>query len=156
MSREVTRARASNGVVEQRMAEIMARMRAGLWIRGESAPAFAEEWGIAVATVEGYSAEAWRRICAEADDAEQARPTIAGTLAVALEQSAGARNHKATAMLADTWSRVVGARAAERHEHSVIVAQFEALPPAGKASWLRERAARMLAEADRIESSEPG
>lgn len=136
------------------MAEIMARMRAGLWIRGETASELATEWGLAVATVEGYSAEAWRRICADANDAEHARPTIAGTLAVALEQSAGARNHKATAMLADTWSRVVGARAAERHEHSVIVAQFEALPPAGKAAWLRERAARMLDEAERLDPLE--
>jgi hypothetical protein len=57
-------------------------------------------------------------------------------------------------MLADTWSRVVGARAAERHEHSVIVAQFEALPPAGKAAWLRERAARMLDEAERLDPLE--
>lgn len=154
--KEVTRARATSAEVETRIAEIRMRMRAGIWVRGDSAEELAIEWGVAVATVEGYSAEAWRRVCAEADDAAAARPTIAGTVSVALAQAAGAREYKAVAMLADTWSKVVGARAPERHEHAHVVAQFEALPREGKVTWLRERAARLMAEADRLELNAAG
>ncbi len=38
------------------------------------------------------------------------------------------------------------------HEHAVVVAQYESLPAAGKAAWLRERAEKMLAEAKRLEA----
>lgn len=145
-------------MVSERVNEIKTLMRDGAWVRGATAPVLAERWGLAVATVEGYAAEAWRAVCDEADDAAEARPTIAGTLAVALAQSAAEKSHKTTAMLADTWSKVVGARAAEKHEHAVVVAQYEALPRSGKVAWLRERAQRMIAEADRLESEgdEPG
>ncbi len=148
----VTRVRATSAVVEERIGRIRGVMRAGMWRRGESSLDLAQEWGVALATVEGYAAEAWRRVCAEADDAEVARPTIAGTLSTALTQAADAREYRAVAALADTWSRVVGARAPERVEHAVVVAQYEALPREGKVAWLRERAARMLAEAQRLET----
>lgn len=144
--------RASPPTVAARVDAIAQMMRDGIWERGETAPVLAQEWSVATNTVEQLSSEAWRRVCAESNDADQVRPTIAGTLAVALVQSARARSHKTTAQLADVYSRVVGARAAERVEHAVVVAQFEALPAAGKAAWLRERAARMLAEADRLEA----
>lgn len=157
MSRGVTRAKAAAPPeMASRIDAIAEIMRAGAWVRGSSVVEMAAEWGIAVSTAENYSAEAWRRVCAEADDAAQVRPTIAGTLAVALAQSAAAQSHKTTAMLADTWSKVVGARAAERHEHAVVVAQYEALPREGKVAWLRERAKRMLAEADLLEADESG
>jgi len=126
-------------------------MRAGQWTPGETGRVLAKSFGVPLTTVEHYAAEAWRRVCAEADDAAKARPTIAGTLATSLSQAAAEREYKAVASLADVWSKVVGARAPERHEHAVVVAQYEALPPAGKAAWLRERAAAMIAEADRLE-----
>jgi hypothetical protein len=154
MSQAVTRTRAkavTSSELEVRVAEIRMRMRAGLWKRGETALELAEVWGVTQATVEGYSAEAWRRVCAEADDASAARPTIAGTLAIAFEQAAVAKEFRAVASLADTWSKVVGARAPERHEHAHVVAQFEALPREGKVAWLRERAAKLITEADRLE-----
>jgi hypothetical protein len=94
-------------------------MRRGEWVRGESAGLLAAEWGVAKNTVEQLSAEAWRRVCEEADDAEQARPTIAGTLAVSLAQAAESREYKAVASLGDVWSKVVGARAPERTQHDV-------------------------------------
>lgn len=153
-SRAVTRSKATSAEVETRIGRIRDMMRTGEWVRGKSSAPLADEWGMAVSSVEGYAAEAWRRVCAEADDAEQARPTIAGTLAVSLEQAATERQYRAVAALADTWSRVVGARAPERVEHAVVVAQYEALPREGKVAWLRERAERMLAEAARLEGTE--
>lgn len=156
MSKEVTRARASTAEVASRVQTIANIMRAGAWRRGESSEPLAELWGVEKATVEGYSAEAWRLVCGEADDAVQARPTIAGTVSVALAQAAEERNYKGVAALADVWSKVVGARAPEKHQHQVVVAQFEALPPAGKVVWLRERAAALLEEADRLEADAGG
>ena len=132
----------------------MGIMRRGAWVRGVTGPELAAELGVSVETMKQDAAEAWRRVCAEADDAEGARPTIAGTLAVALAQSAESRSHKTTAQLADAWSRVVGARAPERHEHAVVVARFEALPRDGKVAWLREQARRLLEQADALEADE--
>lgn len=136
-----------------RVAAIAEMMRAGHWTRGASDDVLAERWGLDASTVRKAAAEAWRRVCSESDDADGMRPTIAGTLAVALAQSAAERSHKSTAQLADTLSKVIGARAAERHEHAVVVAQYEALPAAQKAAWLRERAAGLLAEAERLEAA---
>lgn len=150
-SKAVTRA--STTTVAERVDIIADVMRRGQWVRGASSAPLAEEWGLAVNTVEQLASEAWRRVCSEADDAAAARPTIAGTLTVALAQSAAAREHKATAMLADTWSRVVGARAPEKHMHAVVVAQYDAMPKAGKVQWLRERARELEAEADRLEAA---
>jgi len=153
-SRAVTRTRATTAEVSQRVDAIAATMRSGLWVPGESGKILAKDWGLPLTTIEHHAAEAWRRVCAEADDAAKARPTIAGTLATSLSQAAAAHEYKAVASLADVWSKVVGARAPERHEHAVVVAQYEALPPAGKAAWLRERAAAMIAEADRLEAED--
>jgi hypothetical protein len=111
---------------------IVCIMRAGRWVPGESGKALAESWGLPLTTIEHYTKEAWRRVCAEANDAVEARPTIAGTLATSLAQAAEEREYKAVASLADVWSKVVGARAPERHEHAVVVANYEALPPSGK------------------------
>ncbi len=147
-TRAVTRAEPS--VVAARVDRIAEIMRAGQWVRGCTGQVLADEWGIPLTTVEHNAGEAWRRVCAEADDATKARPTIAGTLA----QSAEAREHRTTAQLADVWSRVVGARAPERHEHAVVVAQYDAMPKGGKVTWLRERAAALEAEASRLEADE--
>jgi hypothetical protein len=152
MSRGVTRAKAAAPAeMASRIETIANMMRAGAWNRGRSAEGLAETWGVAVSTVENYSAEAWRRVCAESDDAAKARPTIAGTVSTSMAQAAAAGNFRGVAALADVWSKVVGARAPEKHQHQVVVAQFDALPPAGKVTWLRERAAALLEEAARLE-----
>jgi hypothetical protein len=146
----ITRTR--DGIIVARVAHIADIMRRGAWERGVTGKELAAEWGLPATTVEHYSKEAWKRVCAEADDAAAARPTIAGTLSVALAQSADRRDHKSTAALADTWSRVVGARAPEKHMHAVVVAQYDAMPKAGKVEWLRERARELEAEAARLEA----
>lgn len=148
----VTRARATSTLqLAARINALADFMRTGQWIRGKSSAVFAEQWGLTVGTVENDAAEAWRRVCHEANDAGKMRPTIAGTLAVSLAQAAEEREYKAVAALGDTLSKVVGARAPERHEHAVVVAQYEALPAGDKARWCRDRAAALLAEADRLE-----
>lgn len=98
-------------VTASRVNHIAGIMRANQWVRGESGRFLADEWGWTLARVERLSAEAWRRVCAEANDAEAARPTIAGYLSTSLASAHGEREYKAVATLADTWSKVVGARA---------------------------------------------
>lgn len=108
-----SRARAKPQQTAERVDCIADMMRDGAWQRGQSDVMLAEEWGIAPSTVRNYSAEAWRRICGEADDAELARPTIAGTLLTNLAKADGDRKYGEVARIADVWSRVVGARAPE-------------------------------------------
>lgn len=91
-------------------------MREGLWLRGQSDKVFAEEWKLTPKRVRDLSAEAWRRVCSEADDAEKARPTIAGTLMTNLARADSAGKYGEVARVADVWSRVVGARAPDKVE----------------------------------------
>ena len=77
-----------------------AMMRAGTWERGRTAKALGRAWGLSQSRAEELAAEAWRRVCAEADDADQARPTIAGHLSTALAEAHEARRLGEVAKLA--------------------------------------------------------
>lgn len=78
------------------------------------------------------AAEAWRRVCQEANDPEMMRPEIAGILRRNLALADTTANFRAIAQLADTWTKIIGARAPSRHEHAVVIAQFDALDERGK------------------------
>lgn len=124
--------------VAERVREIEAVMATGLWVKGKTGKAFAKKWGVTVSTIENYSAEAWRNVCAASDDADSVRPKIAGLLYVAAQRAFDLHKFDSLAKCADTLSKVTGARAAERHEHAVIIAQYEALDSAGKIQYYRE------------------
>lgn len=98
---------------EQRVQHIIEMMSLGEWLRGQTITVLAAEWGISESRVKDLSAEAWRRVCATADDAHTIRPTIAGSLMVALERAMAAGRYGDVARLADVWTRIVGARAPE-------------------------------------------
>lgn len=108
-----SRARADIATTAARVDFIASRMRRGEWARGKTAKELAAEWSISVSRVEDLSAEAWRRVCAEATDADRAKPTISGTLQIALAEAFHDGQYRAVAQLADVYSRVVGARAPE-------------------------------------------
>jgi hypothetical protein len=55
------------------------------------------------------------------------------------------------ASLADVVTKIVGARAPERHEHAHVVASYEAMPVQDKAKWLRAKSAELTALADELE-----
>lgn len=133
-------------VVAERVNEIAEVMRRGLWKRGVSGQEYADKWGVALSRVEQLAGEAWRRVCAEADNPETMRPEIAGILRQNLMRADSIANFRAVASLAETYTKVIGARAPERHEHAVIVAQFDSLNTQGKIAWLEERI-RKLEEA---------
>lgn len=124
--------------VEPRVQEILEIMSAGLWVPGKGALALAKKWGIPTSTVRNYSAEAWRRLCAASDEADKLRPELAGMLYVAAQRAFDANRFDSLAKCADTLSKITGARAAERHEHAVAIAQFDALDRNGKIEYFRE------------------
>lgn len=99
-----------------RVDRIYEMMRAGEWVRGESAGPLAEEWGISESTVRNMSAEAWRRVCAESDDPRKARPDIVANLRVAMERALACGKFGDVAKVADVWTRIIGAREPEKQE----------------------------------------
>jgi predicted transcriptional regulator len=143
VSKGITRARQPE--VDQHVVTIADMMRSLAWKRGESNRELAKEWGVSVAAVNDYAAEASRRVRAEVTDVGEVTGTVATVLAGNLERASEAREYGDVAKLADVWTRITGARAPERHEHAVVIAQFEALPRDGKLRWIRERIAKLQA-----------
>src|SRR4051812_9225210 len=86
---------ATPDITAERVNDIALRMREGLWLRGKSAGEFADIWGISQVRVEQLAAEAWRRVCSEADDPEKMRPEIAGILRQNLSRADKLMNFRA-------------------------------------------------------------
>lgn len=129
--------------VDTRVTEILDLMSSGQWVRGVTAGQLAAKWGIPLSTVENSSAEAWRTWKRLSNDADKMRPEVAAVLHERLQYSNARRNVREVVAIADVFTRVIGARAAERHEHAVVIAQFESLPPKGKIEWIDERIAKL-------------
>lgn len=90
-------------------------MRTGQWVRGGTEDVLAKTWGLSASRVRELSAEAWRRVCAEADNPKAARPEIVGTLKLAMQQALAAGKYGDVARLADVWTKIIGAREPEQH-----------------------------------------
>ena len=71
------------------------------------------------------------------------QPEIAGILRKNLHKADSAGNFRAIASLAETYTKVIGARAPERHEHAVIIAQFDSLNREGKIEWIDKRISKL-------------
>lgn len=121
-------------------------MRDGQWVRGKSGPLYAQANGLGAQLVRDYAAEAWRSVCREVTDPKKVTDTIAANLAARLSNA----DDKDASRLADVWSRVVGARAPERHEVAMVVAEFDRLPREGKLAWLDERIAALTEARDAL------
>jgi hypothetical protein len=116
-------------------------MRRGEWTRGVSGPQYAADRGLNPHTVKKYAAEAWRALTREVTDPRRVTEAISATLASTMQRAASKGDFGGVARVADVWSRVTGARAPERHEVAMVVADYERLPRDGKLTWLRERVA---------------
>lgn len=155
----ITRAQEGADAGVARCAELMTT---GQWATGKSHALVAEEFNVSVRTVETWASTASRAIRVALGDGEEIR----GRLAVLLESYAHtAMSREGRTMAGDPYPNpdVKAATGAvktlaellglitQKHEHAVVVAQYEQLPRAGKAHWLRDKAAALLAEADRLE-----
>lgn len=159
----ITRAREGNA--DAGVARCAELMTTGAWLTGKSHTLVAEEYGVSVRTVETWASTASRAIRVAMGDGEEIR----GRLAVLLETYAkSAMDRQGYTMAGEAYPNpdVKAATGAvktlaellglitQKHEHAVVVAQYEQLPRAGKAQWLRDKASALLAEADRLEGVE--
>jgi hypothetical protein len=150
-AKSLTRARATPTETAERVDHIADLMRRGQWVRGVSGDALAEAWGVDVPRVNHLAAEASRVVAREVSNPREMQVEIATVLRENLHRASAAGEYKAVASLGDVASKVLGARAPEKHEHAHVVASYEAMPATDKAAWLRAKAAEMLEEADRLD-----
>lgn len=122
----------------RRIDEIYDVMSMGLWVPGKSVKIYAKKWKIPPSTVMNYSAEAWRRVQVFSNSSEKIQPEVTAILYEGLQRARTAYKFDSLAKLADVLTKVTGARAAEKHEHAVIVAQYDALDKSGKIGYFRE------------------
>lgn len=146
--------RATRTQVDERVGIIEGLMRRAAWDRGRTSRALASQWGCSLAAVNDYAAEAGRRVRAEVTDPDGVQTTVCAALSTIIREGLRDGERKTVVSAADVWTRIVGARAAERHEH--VVDDFERLPQQEKIRWLRDRAAKMLAAAEQLETDENG
>lgn len=133
----MTKKKTEPGIVEARVQELMNVMSLQLWDKGKSAKVYAKKWGLTEQRVWELSAEAWRRVCAASDDAEEVRPKLAGGLYAIFETARERGQFDPAIKAADVLSKITGARAAERHEYAHVVAQYDSLDNAAKLAYLR-------------------
>lgn len=73
--------------VAERVAYIADMMRDLRWKRGKTAYELAKVWGVSPSTIENYSAEANRKVCAEVTDPEYVSRTVCSALEEVIESA---------------------------------------------------------------------
>lgn len=116
VAKAVTRSKSTPAETAARVERIAGMMRSLEWVRGKSAPVLAKEWKLATATVEALAAEASRVVSREVTDPEAFKVEVATVLRENLYRASNAGEFNAVAKLGDVVSRIVGARAPEKHE----------------------------------------
>jgi len=139
--------------VDRIVAGIVERMVSGEWVAGKSHRELAEAEKVSVDRVKDWATEAGRclRILAMTDK-EDLRARNQARLDMVFSSALTDGAHAAAVGALAEQARLLGLNAPEKHEHAVVVAQYEQLAPPQQAAWLRERAARLLAEAERLET----
>jgi len=131
----------------------MQLMASGRWVGGRSHQELAERWGVALSEVQHVAQRAGQALrvlmLVDREDLRARNAAHLETLAVDAHQ-AGEFGDAVRARA--EMGKLLGLNAPEKHEHAVVVAQYEQLAPPQQAAWLRERAARLLAEAERLET----
>lgn len=151
--KSLARVRGEAPPTAERVEVIADLMRRGQWPKGY-AEVLAEEWGLTEAAVKRLSAEASRVVAREVTDPEKLKVDVATVLVANLHRASDAGEYKAVASLGDVVTKIIGARAPERHEVAMVVARYESMPRADRVRWLREKAHELLSEADMLEAEE--
>lgn len=116
----VTRARATPLEKAQRVERIVGMMRRGEFRRGETAGQLAEEWGLSLSALEDMTAEASRTVLREVTDPDKVKGDVAVVLMRDIERASAAAEFGDVARIADVVTKIVGGRAPEKHEHTVV------------------------------------
>lgn len=157
MRRPLSRERARE--VDRVVAGIVGLMSSGQWVTGRSHAQIASAEGVSVDRVKDWATEAGRilRVLAMVDADDLRARNAAHLEALAADAHAAGEFGDAVRARAEM-AKLLGLNAPERHqhEHAHLVAQVEQMPPRERAAWLRERAAKLLAMAERLEDDAGG
>ena len=118
MTKPVTRARATPDETYRRVERIVGMMRRGEWRRGETAADLADEWNLAENSVEHLAAEASRVVAREVTDPDLVKVDVATIMLRDLERASSVADFGSVARIGDVVTRIVGARAPEKVEHT--------------------------------------
>ncbi|HET9045107.1 MAG TPA: hypothetical protein VFN70_18255 [Burkholderiales bacterium] len=166
MSRKAGADHARAGQAEEGTRRCAQMMADGTWTTGTSHDELAKEFGVSPRTVETWAAMASRAIKIAFGDGEELRARLALQLErherVAMQRIGVTMKGeeypnpdvKAATAAVKTIAELMGL-VTQKHEHAHVVASYEQLPREGKAKYLREKAAQLLAEADRLEGVVP-
>ena len=104
--------------VDGRINHCMMLMRELRWKRGVTDQHVATAWGINLASVRQYSAEAWRRVKAEVTDHDAVAATVCVALERVIEEGSvkGLNGHRSVIEAAKAWAAIAGAGAPTRFE----------------------------------------
>lgn len=108
--------RASDSIVEDRIEHIEGLMRRAAWDRGRTSRALAHEWGCSLASVNDYASRAGRRVRDEVTDTDEVTLTVSAALSTIVREALAEGDRTSVIKAADTWTRIVGARAPEKVE----------------------------------------
>jgi hypothetical protein len=160
----ITRARAGRdtGKADEGVRRCAQLMTDGQWETGASTALVAAEFGVSVRTAETWATTASRALRLAMGDGEELKARLAMMLErherVAMSRvgvTMGGDQYanpdvRAATNAVKTLAELMGL-ITQKHEHAVVVAQYESLPREAKAKWLRDKAAALLEEADRLE-----
>jgi hypothetical protein len=128
---------------KMRVKYIVNLMLCGKWNPTVSQPAMARANRVPLHWIEEDTKLAWAQFCKLSDDPDTVRPELAGILRKNLLACDAMANDvakfKAVAAIAKIYAGLVGAAAPTKHQHAVVVSQYDALDPAGKAKMLAEK-----------------
>lgn len=114
--------RAKKPEVQERVTVIADLMRSLSWRRGVTNRELASKWNVSLDAVNDYAATASHVVRSEVTNPEEVSGTVATTLAENLRRASDAAEFGDVAKIADVWTRIVGARAPEKVEHTVYAA----------------------------------
>lgn len=95
-------------------------------------------------------AEAGRRVTSEALDRDKVQAVVSKALEINLHKAMSQNKLDSVVKTAAEWSKIVGARAPERHEHAVIVAHYDAMSPRNKVRWIDDNIAKLQAKREEL------
>lgn len=110
--------RATRDETEARLDHVCGLMRSGKYERGVTDKSLAVEWGVAVATVQGYTSEASKRIAKEVRDPDAVDADIGAFLRWAIQAARKSGRPREGIEAAKVWATLAGRNAPDRHEHS--------------------------------------
>lgn len=146
-TKQLPRARATPEQTYQRVERIVGMMRDGSWVRGASADLLAEEWGLASVTVRELAGEASRIVAREVTDPERVKIDVSTILMRDIERASVAADFGNVARIGDVVTRIVGARAPEKVEHT---ATYAAMRPPEMLQAVEAQIAKLQAVRSRI------